>query len=150
MSDDSLEGMPDFAKPESIPLVVPDEHPKHLCIATTKAGGRCGFVKSRGTDYCVPHDPAITHEQRQEWRKKRTGAHPRPSTALKPKTKSKTDLLAILSTRFDKFLERFGDMVNPEIEQTICDMARTYIAVLKTESAEGDAKTHGWRMKGTA
>jgi hypothetical protein len=150
---DSLEGMPEFDKPENIPLVVPDltpARPKHLCIATTKAGKLCGFPKCLGTDYCVPHNPAITEAQRQEWRGKRTGKAPRDHFNRREiKYKSREDLLSILSSRFDKFLERFGDTVNVEVEQVICDMARTYCAVLKVET-EGEVKAQGWRMKGSA
>ncbi len=150
MADASLEGMPEFDKPqEIIPLVVPDR-PKHLCIATTKAGNLCNFTKALSSDYCVPHNPAITHEQRQEWRKRRTGAHPRRVTATKVTTyKSREELLSILSVRMDKFIERFGDTVNVEVEQVICDMARTYCVVLRVE-VEGEVKAQGWRMKGTA
>lgn len=149
MADDVSE-MPDFDKPENIPVVIVPDRRKHACIATTKAGKPCCFPKALGTEYCVPHNPAITEDQRQEWRKKRTGAHPRSTTSKTVvKYKSKEDLLTILSTRFDKFLERFGDTVSIEVEEVICDMARTYCAVLKTE-VEGEIKTQGWRMKGSA
>lgn len=152
MADD-LE-MPAFDKPENIPLVVPDR-PARFCIATTKAGKPCGFVKALGTDYCVPHNPAITQEQRNEWRKKRL--KPKEFYSEKAKrahghrhTKSRADILEILSMRFDKFLAQFGDVVNIEVEQIICDMARTYVTILKAEVASDDQASKGWRMKGTA
>jgi hypothetical protein len=143
---DPLDETPEFGKPEEIPLVVPDR-PSHLCTALTKAGEPCGFVKALGAEFCVPHNPAITKEQRQEWRKRRVNP---PAIRHKRHIKTREDLLEILSVRFDKYLEKFGDMVSSDVEQTMCDMARTYIAVLKTE-VSGDAKAiPGWRMKGVS
>ena len=123
--------------------------PKHLCHGTNKAGNPCGFAKALGTDYCVVHNPAITEEQRQEWRKRRNGGtNPRKPVALvEHHYKSRAELLEILSKRIDTFLERFGDAGGIPVEQTICDMMRTYCCVLKVE-AEGEIVAKGWRMKG--
>jgi len=147
---DSLDGMPDFGK-EEIPLIVPDtSEPKtsHLCTSKNKKGEPCGFPKRHGSEFCTVHDTSITKEQRDEWRRRKTGGK---HQTFRRHIKTKEQLLEILSGRFDVFLERFGSVVAPEVEQTLCEMARTYVAVLKVETVEEEGKgAKGWRMRGTA
>jgi hypothetical protein len=144
---DSLEDMPAFDKPENIPLIVPDI-PEHLCTGKNKQGKPCGFPHRHGSKFCTVHDPAITQAQRDEWRTRKRGK----TFATDPsRVKTKAELLEILSGRIDGFLARFGQTGGIDVEQTICEMMRTYVVVLKAE-ADSDAKVFGWRLgrKGTA
>lgn len=136
---------PAFGKPEEIPLVVP-EIPSYLCTAKNKKGEPCGFTHRTGSAFCTVHDPTITDEQRDEWRRNKKG---KKYVTQKTKAKSRQELLEILSGRLDMFLENHGHTSSVEVEMTICDMARTYIAVLRAD-VEGDAKVRGWRMKGAS
>jgi hypothetical protein len=77
MADDSPEGMPEFDKPESIPLVVPDHQyevpriktPSKRCTAKTKLGKDCKTPALRDHPFCIAHTPTISEEQRTTWRK---------------------------------------------------------------------------------
>lgn len=152
---DSLEGMPEFTKPEEkIPLVVPDTTPlkPHYCHGTTKAGKPCTFPHTKTSNYCITHDPAITDEKRLEWKRK-PKVYTKPmgdhSHADKPKFKTREEVLAILSRRLDVWMNQFGDVMKAEVDQAICELCKTYAAVYRVESKDGeDATAKGWRMKG--
>lgn len=150
MSDDSLDGMPDFAKPEEekLPLVVPDTghilSPGFRCKSNNKAGNPCGFPKRRDSEYCTAHDPRFSAEQRKEWREKGRRNNGGKKREFGPKKKN--DLLLILSNRLDMFTDRFGEMTTPEIETTICTMLKTYCYILVAEGASEDEVSGKWRI----
>lgn len=159
---DSLENeIPAFDKPENIPLVVPDlpaeKKPRKLrvdhCAGTTKHGTPCGFAHQKESLYCIAHDPAISDEQRNQWRKlpkrPRTGPMGRPPLKPEAQYKSREEILEILSKRLDIWMEKFGNILSVGVDDAICDLCRTYAVVAKVEVAEG-AEVRGWRMRGTA
>jgi hypothetical protein len=153
---DSLEGMPEFDKPQEIvPLVVPDVD-KPRCTANNKAGNPCSVHPLKGEKYCLGHAKSFIPELRDRFTKQATAVInakvsipginvPRGRTQ---KVKSREEILAMLSKRLDLVDERFGAICNPEVEQMICDICRTIAVVMKIEVSE-DVKVHGWRMKGT-
>lgn len=152
MADDSLEGMPEFEKPaeEIVPLVVPDITPaKPRCEGTKKDGTPCGTPPLKGEKLCLGHAKSIAPEMRDKWRRIRTGI-PRIDKGLPRKNKfySREDLLDLLSKRLDLVKDRFGDVCNPEVDEMICNIIRTFAAIYKIETAEVDEKAAGWRMKG--
>lgn len=144
MSDE----MPEFDKPENIPLVVPDLTPI-LCIATTKAGEPCPMRPLKGEKYCLGHAKSISPELRDKWRKKPHLVSRQMGRPCKARYKSREEILEILSKRLDLWVSKFGEAINGEVDEAICNLARTYAAVAKVEVAEG-AEVRGWRMKGTA
>ena len=147
--DESLEDMPQFDKPENIPLVIPDDvHPDHFCKHVKPDGSKCRFMRNRakGRDFCWHHDPAVTQEERHACRA-RGGSTDKIVTfkrSYRPKTRE--EILLLLSIRMDQFQGKFRDVSSPEVELTICQMARTYISVLEAKADE-DVKVSGWRMK---
>lgn len=148
---DSLEGMPEFAKPaeENIPLVVPDTS-KPKCEATTKAGTPCSVPPMHGQKYCLGHSKALSPELRDKWRSKRTLPSITKRTLKRDNTfKSREEILAILSQRLDLILEKWGTIPDVNIEERICDICRTMAVVMKVEAVE-DVQAKGWRMRGTA
>lgn len=158
MADDSLPDMPEFDKPENIPLVVPDTSsppPKKQrklrvdhCAGTKKDGTPCGFAHQKGKLYCISHDPEVSEEQKQAWRKVPRKPRLLPMGTQKRNYYSREEILQILSKRIKVWMDRFGEMVTPEIDDAICDLCRTYATVAKVEIAEGAGEVRGWRMKG--
>lgn len=152
MTDDSLSDMPAFDKPENIPLVVPDvPEKKHRklradhCEGTKKDGTPCGFPKRKDRPFCLAHDPTVPEEQRQAWRK--TPRKPRvlPMGGAQAQYLSREEILAILSKRLKIWMDKFGDMINPEVDEAVCNLCRTYAAVAKVELGEG-VEVRGWRI----
>lgn len=147
---DSLDGMPDFGKPEEIvPLVVPDLT-LVKCVATTKAGKPCPMHPLKGEKYCLGHSKSLSPELRDKWRRA-SGGIPKLSgpIAKKAAVKSREDILGLLSHRLDLVTERYRDMTNPEVEDMICNICRTLAVVMRVEVSE-DVTVRGWRMRGTA
>lgn len=147
MPDDSQE-MPEFDKPENIPLVVPDLPPvKRRCIEKNKLGNPCRVPPIHGQERCLGHSKQLDPELRRKWSAKRS----LPSiTRRRLKTgivRSKNEILAILSQRLDLMLEKWGKISDPNIDERICDICRTMAAVHKIDAAE-DAEAKGWRLKG--
>lgn len=141
---DSLEGMPEFDKPENIPLVVPDEA-KPNCQATKKDGSPCSVHPLKGEKYCLGHSKSLSPELRAKWSAKRTlPAVSRRNLKAGP-YKSREEILSILSQRLDLVLEKWGTIADPNIEERICDLCRTMAVVMKVEVA-GDGKVKGWRI----
>lgn len=150
--DEQEANLPGKPIQEVIPLVIPDafspspvekftqatiNHPEIRCIANNKAGARCGYPHQKTSQYCYWHDPAITPEQRKVNRGKRYFPQlPRN----KSKIKTVKDVLNLLGKRMEFFLEKFGTMTDPDIEGTICDLAKTYVLVKKCQTDE-EAKT---------
>lgn len=147
---DSLEGMPEFSKPaeEIVPLVVPDTS-KPKCEATTKAGNPCTVPPMHGEKYCLGHAKSLAPELRAKWRSLSIGVPKRlPASRRKVGHYSKEELLAYLSERLDLVKERFGQMCNPEVEETICNIVRTMAVVYRLDTPDADEKAVGWRAKG--
>jgi len=150
MADDSLQGMPEFDRPENIPVViVPDQKPnKKICKATTKAGKPCPMHTVKGSeDYCLGHAKSLDPALRQQWRTKQRVLLG-PVGVAKLKYYSREEVLAILTKRIALWMDRFGDVLTEGVDEAICDLARTYAVVAKVEVAE-NAEIRGWRMKGT-
>ncbi len=151
---DPLEGMPEFDKPENIPLVVPDLTPattsaKRYCIEKNKQGGPCKVPPLKGGDRCLGHAKAFSPELSHQWKRKPSIPGLKAPRGSTQGVKTRAEILAMLSKRLDLVDERFGQICNPEVEQMICDICRTIAVVMKIEVTE-DVKVHGWRMKGTA
>lgn len=159
MSDDSLDGMPEFTKPsESEPiLIIPDQTPPKKqrklrsdhCQGTKKDGRPCGFAQQKDRPFCIQHDPAISAEQKQAWRK--VPRKPRVAPMGVQATfvyKSREEILQILSKRLDVWVKAFGEVLQPGVDDAICDLCRTYAAVAKVELGQGVGEVRGWRMKG--
>lgn len=155
MADDSLDGMPDFDKPENIPLVVPDLPEKKprkrrsdSCQGMKKDGTPCGFAHQKDRPFCIQHDPAISYEQKQAWRKKPRKPRVLPMSNNQAVYLSREEILAILSKRIKVWMDRFGETIAAGVDESICDLCRTYAAVAKVELSEGVGEVRGWRMKG--
>lgn len=150
--DDSLDGMPDFGKPEEIPLVVPDLPPPRAgkkCAATTKAGNPCTTPAHDGTPFCIAHDPAITSEVRSQWQSKGGASHNGWKLDRRHKPFTKREILQIITSRLTRFMEKFGEVDTIEATEIFCELCRTWAAVAKVDlSKDEEAKVHGWRMKG--
>jgi len=150
MSDASLEGMPEFDKPENIPVViVPDQTipSKPKCQATTAKGLPCTVPPIKGDKYCLGHAKSLSPELRDKWRRKeRIVKVGRSNIKVSSKYISREELLGILTERLYMIRERYGAICNPEVEEMICNVARTIAAVTKIEIAE-DGKLKGWRME---
>lgn len=151
--------MPEFGKEDHIPLVVPDLTPEvpqkktrklrvDHCEGFTKVGKPCGFAHQKGRPFCIQHDPAISAEQKQAWRKVPRKPQVSPM-GTQAKYKTREEILEILSKRLDVWMKQFGTIINPDVDEAICNLARTYALVAKVEAAEG-VEVRGWRMKGTA
>lgn len=151
---DSLDGMPEFTKPqeETIPLVVPDTtpepHAEHFCHGLNKAGKRCRMPHQRGKLYCVPHDPEITKEQMQEWRKRprKPKLLPMGRVSTPGAYFTREEILEILTKRLKVWMATFGEVLQPGVDDAICDLCRTYAAVAKVEIGEGVGEVRGWRI----
>ena len=150
---DSLEGMPEFDKPENIPLVVPDlstpvvrsERPK--CTATKKDGSACLVPPLRGEKFCLGHAKSIAPELRQKWVALSKGVPRRPAASRrKVGHYTKDELLAYLSERLDLVKERFGEICNPEVDEMICNIVRTMGVIYRIEDASEKEKAKGWRI----
>lgn len=146
MSDDSLDEMPEFDKPENIPVViVPDAKPlkpeKPKCIEKNKAGGPCKVPPLRGELRCLGHSKSLAPELRDKWRRLGKGI-PRKTLDIRKKVTHYTrdELLSFLSTRLDLVRKRFGDMCNVEVEEMICNIVRTMTVVYKIEVDVADGK----------
>lgn len=148
---DPLDGMPEFDKPENIPLVVPDLTPvKPHCQATKKDGVTpCKVPPLKGEKYCLGHSKSLSPELRDKWRRLATGI-PKTERTVRRKLPfyDKEDLLGFLSQRLDLVKERFGQMTNPEVEDMICNIVRTMAAVHKIEQVETEKESTGFRMRG--
>lgn len=141
-----------------IPLVIPDgaipppiekftqatkNHPEIRCVANNKAGARCGYPHQKNNQYCYWHDPAVTQEQRLANRGKRYfPAMPRNTS----KIKTIKDVLNLLGKRMEFFLEKFGTMTDPDIEDTICNLAKTYVLVKKCHTDEEARDVFSFRL----
>lgn len=143
--------MPEFGKPEEkIPLVVPDTPPRkpNQCTAFTKAGAPCPTGRVTGKEFCFLHEPSLK-EQRDEWRrlpKVKYQAHRLPGRPRKCNYLTREQVLEVLSKRLTLWLEKYGEVIDANVDGVICDLARTYACVAKTEAAEGE-QIRGWRMK---
>jgi hypothetical protein len=155
MADASLEGMPDFDKPENIPLIVPDTTPiteplpvKRHCIEKNKAGEPCKVPPLKGGDRCLGHAKSLSPELRLQWSRKAAGI-PKASGPITKKAaiKSRDEILGLLSHRLDLITQRYRDSSTPEIEDMICNVCRTMAVVMRVEASE-DVTVRGWRMKG--
>jgi hypothetical protein len=157
MPDDSLD-MPEFDKPDNlppptppeiIPLVVPDSPYKRHCIEKNKAGNPCRVPPLKGGDRCLGHSKSLSPELRDQWRRKPKVLLKQSGPFSKVDYLSREEVLSILSKRLKLWMEKFGDVMTDGVDEAICDLARTYAVVAKTEVAE-NAEIRGWRMKGTA
>lgn len=153
MSDDSHE-MPDFDKPENIPLVVPDIPEPKFCKGVKKDGTPCPMRVGEKRDYCPPHDPSISEEQRQEWRKLGGRAAAGIPHTRGPKTPE--EMLAVFAKRLDIFLSKCSDTSSSAEEILVmCHAAKAFATIYdrtkdgKKEAEDEGAKSQGWRMKGT-
>lgn len=142
---DSLDGTPDFGKPEELPLVVPDLTPvKRVCAEKNKEGNPCRVHPLKDSEYCLGHAKRL-----KLWHHTPTipGVKaPRGNTA---KFKSREEILAMISKRLDMLEERYPEVTTPEVIEMFCDLCRTYGVIAKVEVAENTV-LRGWRMKGTA
>jgi hypothetical protein len=143
---------------EIIPLVVPDTSsakPFHFkareaaaakglsCIGTKKNGDPCGWIVSKPGGYCYIHDPAITEEQRKASRSKRHF----PKLTGKRTTKTKEDVLALVSARLDQWIAQWSTALTPETEATFCQLVNTYCNVYKCTSDEAALGIAHWSLK---
>lgn len=146
--------MPEFGKPEEIPLVVPDLTPlKRRCESTKKDGVTpCAVPPLKAEKYCLGHAKKLIPGMKQKWSGLRgLGRNVSKTQRTIRRTVShytKEELLALLSGRLDLVKERFGAMTNPEVEDMICNLVRTMAAVYKIEQAESLTETPGFRMRG--
>ncbi len=141
----------------SIPLVVPDTTPekyhgiagykaasaKATCAGTKKNGEKCGFLVTKVGDYCYPHDPAVTPEQRRASRGKRIF----PKLSGRRKTKTKEDVLNLVSARLDQWVSQWSTVLTPETEATFCQLVNTYCNVYKCTSDEAALGIAHWSLK---
>ena len=155
-------GPPASDTPPPEPLVVPDtspiEIPKwkrgyekakelgYICHGIKKDGSRCGWMVGKVDSYCYVHDPAITKEMRST---RKRASRVRLPVVLSNGTEPKTikDVLLIASNRLDVFIARFGDASTTEVEQTICDLIRTFVAVYKCSSDSEAVGIAHWSRK---
>lgn len=153
---DSLEGMPEFGKPseEIVPLVVPDTTPfrsPHLCNGLSKAGKPCGFPHQKDRLFCIQHDPAIPEEKRHEWKRKPRKPRLVPmgeQAHAKHEFFSREEVLEILTRRMKVWMRDFGDVMQPGVDDAICNLAKAYAVVAKVELGNEVEEVKGWRMKG--
>lgn len=146
---------------EKLPLVVPDNTPsieRRVCKGTAKKTGLpCSVPPVHGKDYCMGHalDPVngISKETRAEWRAlsaNKQRVRRKFTVSLKGDVKPKTipEVLLILSKRIDLCVAKFGDVADPAVDEILCDLARTYVAVYKCGSDEAAAgiASH-WTLK---
>ncbi len=148
---DGLEDIPFGPQPEEkLPLVVPDLTPipavehSRKCAATTKAGKPCPTPTVKGGDYCMGHSLSFSKEKRAEWREKSAGVkrvRQKFTVSLKGGAQPKTipEVLLILSRRIDLFIGKFGEVADPAVDETLCDLARTYVQVFKCGSDDAAA-----------
>lgn len=155
MSDASLDDMPAFDKPENIPLIVPDTSGPRLCRGITKLGKPCPMKVGDKREYCPPHDPNITEEQRQEWRKLGGRNCAGLNHTRGPKTPE--EMLAVFAKRLDIFLAKLSEESSTAEEIFVmCNAAKAFATVWdrtkegKKEADEGDNKKLGWRMGRTS
>lgn len=154
MSDDSLDDMPAFDKPENIPLVVPDIPKYKLCKGITKYGKPCPMKVGDKRDYCPPHDPNISEETRQEWRK--LGGRNCAGIPHVRGPKTPEEMLAVFAKRLDIFLSKLSEESSSAEEILVmCHAAKAFGLVWDRtkegkKEAEEETKKHGWRMGGTA
>lgn len=155
---DSQDDFPAFDKPENIPppqptenipLVVPDLPVRRNCIEMSKAGTPCRVAPLKGGDRCLGHAKSLSPELRDQWRRKPKVLLHQNGPKAKVQYLSREEVLAILSKRLNLWMEKFGAVMADGIDEAICDLARTYAIVAKTEVAE-NAEIRGWRMKGSA
>lgn len=109
----------------------------------TKAGGPCPTPVVKGTDRCMGHSLLIDKEKRAEWRAKSAGIKKvRRSYTVSIKNgpaKTIQEVLLIVSKRIDLLMEKFGEVADPTVDETLCDLARTYVQVYKCGSDEAAA-----------
>lgn len=158
MADDSLEDMPAFDKPENlppptppenVPLVVPDSPYKRHCIEKNKEGNPCRVPPLKTGDRCLGHSKSLSPELRDQWRRKPKVLLKQTGGLAKVEYLTREEVLSILSKRLKLWVEKYGEVIAPGVDEAICDLARTYAVVAKTEVAE-NVEIRGWRMKGTA
>ena len=143
---------------ENIPLVVPDTTPpekyhgiagyeaakaKATCGGTKKNGEPCGWVVTKPGDYCYPHDPSVTPEMRRASRGKRIF----PKLSGRRKTKTKEDVLKLVSARLDQWVELWSTHLTPETEATFCQLINAYCNVYKCTSDEAALGIAHWSLK---
>lgn len=144
----------DAGKPEFGPPALPPEQPavtpklRRTCKAIKKDGQPCGFYLPAGMDYCAPHDPSITKEQRLEWARMGGIARMSPGYTRGPKTPD--EMLYLLAHRIDVYLSKCDpDNATAEELFALGQMSKAF-AVLWDRKVEGreDEKQKGWRMRG--
>ena len=102
--------------------------------------------------HALDKDSGISKEIRAEWRAKSAGkkrVRRNFFVSLKgaaPKTIP--EVLLILSTRIDLLMKSFGQVPNLDVDEALCDLARTFVAVYKCGSDEAAAgiASH-WTLK---
>lgn len=151
---DSLEDMPAFDKPENIPLIVPDTTPlsppvKRHCIENNKAGLPCKVPPLKGGDRCLGHAKSFAPELRDQWRRKKKVLLRQCGSEAKVEYLTREEVLSILSKRLKLWMKNFGEVISEGVDDAICELAKTYACVARTEVAE-NVEIRGWRMKGTA
>lgn len=111
------------------------------CIATTQAGKPCPMPKWGNSEYCVGHDPAITKEQRDEWRK-------RPSLRAAPDydTMSPSNIIEYVSKKVHDFEEKYGHTT--EIMPVIAELLRVALAAHKLMHDKNELRKTGTKTEG--
>ena len=144
---------------EKLPLVVPDVTPteRRRCKGISKKSGLpCSVPPVHGKDFCMGHalDPenGISKETRDEWRQKSAGKkRVRRNFFVSMKgaaPKTIPDVLLILSKRIDLLMKSFGEVSNLDVDEALCDLARTFVAVYKCGSDEAAAGIAAhWTLK---
>jgi hypothetical protein len=147
----------DTPPPETVPLVVPDvTHWRsgyeksvslgYQCHGVKANGQRCGWIAGKVDSYCFIHDPTITKEQRNERKRgKKIRLPSKLADGQEPKTIK--EVLLIASARLDAYIGRFGGASTSEVEQTICDMIRTFVSVYKCSSDSEAVGLAHWSRK---
>jgi len=150
---DSLEGMPEFSKPdEIIPLVVPDTSGPKFCKGIKKDGSPCTMRLGDKHDYCPPHNPNITEEQRQEWRS--LGGRNCAGVPHVKGPKTPEEMLAVFAKRLHIFLSKCSEESSSAEEILVmCQAAKAFAAIYDRtkegkKDAEEDNKKQGWRARG--
>lgn len=139
---------------EKLPLVVPDlTHERKSCAEISKRTGLpCTTPVVKGGDRCMGHSRLIDKAIRDEWRAKSAGKKKIRRNffvSLKDAApKTIPEVLLILSKRIDLLMKVHGEVPNLDVDEALCDLARTFVAVYKCGSDEAAAgiASH-WTLK---
>ena len=104
------------------------KHGVRRCKAVKADGTPCGWIMHNPKyEYCTPHNPAITDAQRLAWRQKGGSSNAGGRYVSGPKTPRQ--LLEILSSQLDNYLQKHESDLTTDSVRCICDLVKTHLSV---------------------